>query len=63
MVLFKKSVGVLLLLYLLGLTAGQVFALTHVDFNGYGPGLGGLILVLGTTLFVAYRLLKHRFTR
>jgi len=48
---------------LLGLTAGQVFALTHVDFSGYGPGLGGLILVLGTTLFVAYRLLKHRFTR
>ena len=62
MLLFKKSVGVLLLLYLLGLTVGQVFALTYVDFSGYGPGLGGLILVLGTTVFVAVRLLKSRFT-
>lgn len=63
MVLFKKSVGVLLLLYLLGLTVGQIFVLTHVDFDGYGQGLGGMVLVLVTTLFVAFRLLKSRLTR
>ena len=63
MLIFKKSIGVLLLLYLLGLTVGQVFILTHVDFNGYEPGLGGMILVLVTTLFVVLRLLKSRFTR
>jgi hypothetical protein len=63
MVIFKKSIGVLLLLYLLGLTVGQVFILTHVNFDGYGQGLGGMILVLFTTLFVAWRLFKSRFTR
>ena len=63
MLIFKKSVGVLLLLYLLGLTVGQVFILTHVDFHGHVQGLGGMILVLFTTLFVAFRLLKSRFTR
>jgi hypothetical protein len=63
MMIFKKSVGVLLLLYLLGLTVGQVFILTHLDFDGYGQGLGGMVLVLFTTLFVAFRLLKSRFTR
>ena len=63
MLIFKKSIGVLLLLYLLGLTVGQVLILTHVDFNGYEQGLGGMILVLVTTLFVVLRLLKSRFTR
>jgi hypothetical protein len=63
MVIFKQSIGVLLLLYLLGLTVGQVFILTYVDFDGYVQGLGGMILVLGTTLFVAYRLLKNRLSR
>jgi hypothetical protein len=63
MVIFKQSIGVLLLLYLLGLTVGQVFILTYVNFDGYLQGLGGMILVLGTTLFVAFRLFKNRFTR
>jgi hypothetical protein len=61
MMLFKKSVGVLLLIYLMGLTAGQLFILTHVDFDGYEPGLGGLLLVLATTLFAVYRRLRNRW--
>jgi hypothetical protein len=63
MLIFKKSIGVLMLLYLLGLTVGQVFVLTHVDFDGYEQGLGGMVLVLVTTLFVVFRLLKNRLTR
>lgn len=63
MLLFKKSAGVLMLLYLLSLTVGQVFVLTHVDFHGYEQGLGGMILVLVTTLFVVFRLLKNRLAR
>lgn len=63
MVIFKQSIGVLLLLYLLGLTVGQVLILAYVNFDGYLQGLGGMILVLGTTLFVAFRLFKNRFTR
>ena len=43
MLIFKKSIGVLMLLYLLGLTVGQVFVLTHVDFDGYEQGLGGMV--------------------
>jgi hypothetical protein len=63
MMFFKKSVGVLLLLYLIGLTLGQLFMLTHVDFDGYEPGLGGLLLVLATTLFAVYRRLTNRWAR
>jgi NADH:ubiquinone oxidoreductase subunit 6 (subunit J) len=61
MVIIKKSVGVLLLLYLLGLAVAQVFILTNVDFQGVEQGLGGMVLVLVTTLFVVIRMVRTRW--